>query len=179
MPDPFAELTREQRKRAQALAETFRSLGADDPEGWAYSEAAEDIPQLASFILLRKLWREAEQWSGDPEQWFGPAPDEPAPDHPEDPHAAAAQAVRRVLAAGVDRRDLMRIARAVTFDSLFSAVHTIDEGCDPDEAEDLPGWVLAEVGPDAQPTGRVVGGLHESLLTMAPPLFPGATDGQG
>jgi hypothetical protein len=172
MDDPFADLGREQRRRAAVLRERFRDLGAEDPEEWARSEVSEDIPQLATFLLLRRLWRDAECWREDPADWFGPGPVEPVPDDPEHPHDPAAQAVARALAAGVSADDLKRIARAVAYDSLFSAVHAIDEGCDPDEAEDLPGWILAEVGPDGQGTGRVVGSMHESLPGLAPPLFP-------
>lgn len=172
MTGAFEGLDSEERRRAEELAERFRALGADDPESWAASEVAEDVPQLARFLLLRRLWRDAERWTGDPADWFGPAPEAPAADHPEYPFQAAAQAVRRVLAAGADPADLARMARAIAFETLFTAVHAIDEGYDPDEAEDLPGWVLAEVGPDGESTtGRIAGGLHEDLLTMAPPLF--------
>lgn len=174
MADPFTGLDLKQRREAEKLADAFRALGADDPEGWAASEVAEDIPQLARFLLLRRLWRDAGQWTEDPAAWFGPAPDGPVEDDPERPHEPAAQAVQRALSAGVHPDDLKRIVRAVVFDACFSALHVIDEGFDPDEADALPGWVLAEVGPDGNGTGRVVGGLHESLLSMAPPLFPGA-----
>ena len=56
----FAHLSAEDRRRAEALAETFRRLGAGDPEAWALSEVEDGIPQLARFIFLRRLWRGAE-----------------------------------------------------------------------------------------------------------------------
>jgi len=39
------------------LTEIFRIAGAPDPEGWAESEASEDIPQLARYLFLRAAWR--------------------------------------------------------------------------------------------------------------------------
>jgi hypothetical protein len=179
MSDPFAALEWEQRQQAEDLAETLRALGVDDPERWAASEVTSDTPEVAPFLILRKLWEDARRWTNDPAEWFGPAPETPAPDHPEYPHPPAAQAVHRALAAGVDPRDLMRIARAIVFESFFDVVHVIDEGYEPDGGEGLPGWLLAELAADGTPTGRVVGGLHESLLVMAPPLFPGGSDGPG
>lgn len=172
--DPFAGMAPDERRRAEALAGRFSDLGADEPEQRAASEVRDGIPQLAAFLLLRRLWRDAERWGEAPAAWFGPAPAEPAPDDPEHPYEPAAQAVARALAAGVHPDDLKRIARAFVYDAYFSAVHAIDEGFDPDAGEDLPGWILAEVGPDGAGTGRAVVGLHELLLTMAPPLFPDA-----
>jgi hypothetical protein len=192
--DAFARLDREQRRRAEALAEQFRAAGAGEPEEWAVSEAAENIPQLARFLFLRRLWRSAWQWKQPPEQWFaetgpgedaGPAVEEdddeptlvPTPfdaaggagDRDEEPaFLAAQQAVRRILAAGADPEDLREVARAIFLHTAFDAVHTVDEGHDPEAGEGMPGWLLAEVGADLVLTGRVIPGLHEDLLTTEP-----------
>jgi hypothetical protein len=190
--DPFAHLRGEDRRLARELAERFRAVGAQDPEEWAASEVAEDIPQLARFLFLRCLWRSAWQWKLPPEEWFAEvAPEaETAPaaeeddDEPTlvpssyDPGAgdaggepaflAAQQAVRRMLAAGADPEDLKEVARAIFLHTAFDAVHTVDEGHDPEAGEGMPGWLLTEVGGDLVLTGRVVGGLHEDLLTTEP-----------
>jgi hypothetical protein len=44
---------------AVALRDRFSELGADEPESWARSEIVEGIPQLARFLILRKLWADA------------------------------------------------------------------------------------------------------------------------
>jgi hypothetical protein len=197
--DAFEPLDGEQRRRAEALAEQFRGLGADDPEGWAASEVAEEIPQLARFLFLRSLWRSAEQWKQPPAEWFAevePAPadeddsveeddDEPtlvpsssgevADDDGDPPFLAAHQAAQRILAAGADPEDLKEVARAIFLHTAFDAVHTVDEGHDPEAGEGMPGWLLVEVGGDLVLTGRVIPGLHEDLLTTE----PGEADGQG
>lgn len=193
MSDALESLDGEQRRRAEELAEQFRAAGADDPEGWAASEVAEDIPQLARFLFLRSLWRGAGQWKLPPETWFAEMAPQPAvedaaiaeedDDTPtlvasssdgvvdedgDPPFLAAEQAVRRILAAGVDPEDLKEVARAIFLHTAFDAVHTVDEGHDPEAGEEMPGWLLVEVGADLVLTGRVLPGLHEDLLTTEP-----------
>jgi hypothetical protein len=188
--DAFAHLSPEDQRRAQALAERFREAGAEQPEGWAASEVEDDIPQLARFIFLRRLWRGAWQWTQPPEEWFaeivpdeGPvgeedddeptlvsaSPDEAPDDEDADPpFFAAQQAVRRILAAGADPEDLKEVARAIFVHTAFDAVQTVDEGHDPRVGEGMPGWLLTEVGGDLVLTGRVIPDLHEDLLTTEP-----------
>lgn len=191
MSDAFAHLDAEQRRRAEALAERFRAAGAQAPEEWAASEVEDDIPQLARFLFLRRLWRGAGQWKLPPEAWFAEA--EPAADaapaveedddepslvqsdgaEVEDEDAepaflAARQAVERILAAGVDPEDLKEVARAVFLFTAFEAVQTVDEGHDPAAGEGMPGWLLTEVGGDLVLTGRVIPDLHQDLLTTEP-----------
>jgi hypothetical protein len=190
--DAFAHLSPADRRRAGELAERFRAAGAEQPEGWAASEVEEDIPQLARFIFLRRLWRGAWQWKQPPEEWFAeiePEPDEvpageddddeptlvsapPRDELPEDdaepPFLAAQQAVQRILAAGIDPEDLKEVARAIFLHTAFDAVQTVDEGHDPQVGEGMPGWLLTEVGADLVLTGRVIPDLHEDLLTTEP-----------
>jgi hypothetical protein len=55
----LATLPPDVRDSAVSLAERFKELGALDPEEWARSEISENIPQMARFMVLRALWREA------------------------------------------------------------------------------------------------------------------------
>jgi len=189
--DPFARLPPEDRRRAEALAERFRAAGAEAPEEWAASEVEEDIPQLARFLLLRRLWRGAWQWRRPPGEWFAEVESaedaEPAAEEDDDtptlvrstaeegadeagdpPFLAAQLAVQRILAAGVDPGDLKEVARAIFLHTAFDAVQTVDEGHDPEAGEGMPGWLLTEVGGDLVLTGRVIPDLHEDLLTTEP-----------
>jgi hypothetical protein len=180
------------------LAETFRALGAGDPETWAASEVEDDIPQLARFLFLRRLWRSAWQWKQPPEAWFAEVEADSASDgdveedddtptlvhdaydggeQDEDgdpPFLAAQQAVRRILAAGADPEDLKEVARAIFLHTAFDAVQTVDEGHDPQAGEGMPGWLLTEVGGDLVLTGRVIPDLHQDLLTTEPDEAEGA-----
>jgi hypothetical protein len=174
--DAFAHLSPADQRRAEELAERFRAAGAEEPEAWALSEVEENIPQLAGFVLLRRIWQSAEQWKLPPAGWFGePVPeDEDAsdlvdgPDGTEPAFLAAQQAVERILAAGVDPADLKEVARAVFLHTAFDVVHTVDEGYDPDAGDGLPGWLLIELDAEMTTTGRAIIGLHEDLLTTEP-----------
>lgn len=193
MSDAFAHLPPEDRKRARTLAERFRALGAGDPEAWALSEVEDEVPQLARFLFLRRLWRGADEWKLPPAGWFAerdadeaevPAEedeDEPTlvADFPEDAgevedadgepaFAAAQQAVQRILAAGADAEDLKEVARAVFIHAFYDALQALDEGFDPQAGEGLPGWLLAEISGDLMATNRVLDRLHEDLFTTEP-----------
>jgi hypothetical protein len=185
MSDAFAHLPPADRARAEALAETFRGLGAEEPEAWALSEVEDGIPQLARFIFLRRLWRGAEAWTQAPADWFVDRDPEPAEEDVDDEDSAAEasvvegedaepaffavqQAVQRILAAGADPEDLKEVARAVFLHAVFDAVQTVDEGYNPDAGEGMPGWLLTEVGGDLVLTGRMLDKLHEDLFTTEP-----------
>lgn len=125
-------------------------LGAPDPAGWAASEAREGIPQQTRFLFLRSLWPESiDVWAS--EEAISRIP-----------------AGKRLLDAGASANDLSTLLRAVAYEAAFNVIARMDEGNDPDGPEDAPGWVLLETGADAKPTGRVVGGLHEDLLSLDP-----------
>ncbi|WP_405525950.1 hypothetical protein OG592_00915 [Streptomyces avidinii] len=149
--DYLAGLDDNRRLAALALQERFAELGADEPQGWALSQLAEGIPQMARFLILRRLWSESiNQW--------------------EEPSAIdAIPATHRLLASGADRSDIAKVARAVAFESIASVLNVLDEGCASDVSDDsLPGWRLQETTGDGSPTGRSLGGLHESLLETDP-----------
>jgi hypothetical protein len=185
MSDASTALSPADRRRAADLAEAFRALGAGDPEAWAASEVEENIPQLARFLFLRRIWRSAQPWTLPPADWFAERDPEPADEdgaEDDDPppvettadedaepaFLAAQQAVGRILAAGADPEDLKEVARAIFLHVAFDAVHTVDEGYDPQAPEGLPGWMLAEISGDLMTTGRVLTALHEDLLTTEP-----------
>lgn len=149
--DYLAGLDDDRRVAALALQQRFAELGADEPQGWALSEMTEGIPQMARYLILRRLWSEAiNQW--------------------EEPDAIdAIPATHRLLAAGADRSDIAKVARAAAFESIASVLNVLDEGYAPDlDDGSLPGWGLQETTRDGSPTGRSIGGLHESLLETDP-----------
>lgn len=173
----------------ESLVEKFRAVGAEQPEEWAASEVEDDIPQLARFLFLRRLWRGARQWKLPPAEWFAEVePDELPVDEEDDdeptlvpssngevadedaepPFLAAQQAVQRILAAGADPDDLKEVARAIFLHTAFDVVATVDDGHDPEAGDGMPGWLLTEVGGDLVLTGRVIPDLHEDLLTAEP-----------
>lgn len=144
------------RDSAVSLAKRFKELGAQDPEEWARSEISENIPQLARFMVLRALWREA----------ISPWMDASA--------LSDVAAAQRLIDAGADRHDVLLVARAGAYEAVAAAVHILDEGGDPDARESDLGWHLVETDAECKPTGREIGGLHESLLETDPSGNEGA-----
>ncbi|NRQ30711.1 hypothetical protein HII36_02515 [Nonomuraea sp. NN258] len=139
------------RAKVRTLQNLFAALGADDPQGWAASEISEDIPQLARFLALRRIWPDLIN------AWAAPGALENIP------------AAARLLAAGANPADLARVAQVAAYETAFGLLHTLTaSGRDDDAPADAPGWSLMETTPSGELTGRAVRSLHEDLLTMDP-----------
>ena len=154
--DWLASLGDADRERATALLTKFREAGCADPEAWVHSEITEDIAQLARLLLLRALWKQVIQgWQ-------------------EAPRFDAFPPALRLIEAGADQEDVRLLCGSVALDALHTALYQINFGedidGDPLTEKDLPGWRLMEraAGSDHELTGRAVGFLHESLLSVDP-----------
>jgi hypothetical protein len=162
------------RSRAQHLITRMRALGASDAEEWVRSEVQENIPQLARFLVLRRLWRYIDNWRDESAnyvpQFIAEAEHDPA-----GYFADAGLAMKRMMDAGVTAEDIGRVARMVAYEATFDVLNTIDEGYDWEAGDDLPGWVLVETHTTGEPTERYVQGLHESILSMDPSGREGKT----
>jgi hypothetical protein len=155
--DWLASLEDADRERAIALLAKFREASCSDgSEAWVYSEIVEDFAQLARFLLLRALWKQVIQ------------PWREAPPFDEFPPAL------RLIEAGADQEDIRLLCGSVALDTLSTALYQLNYGedldLDPLAEHDLPGWRLMERAPgsDHELTGRDVGFLHESLLSVDP-----------
>ncbi|MBE1588695.1 hypothetical protein ACFPOI_54845 [Nonomuraea angiospora] len=111
---------------------------------------AENIPQLARFLALRHIWPTLING------WAATSARESVP------------AAERLLAAGADRTDLVRVARSVAYETAFALLYSITAHGYDDEAPDAPGWRLMETTPAGELTGRSLQALHEDLLSMDP-----------
>ena len=163
----LAGLTQAERERALKLAEQLRANGCAAPELWVRSEVSENFCQFATYLILSRLWRcEIDgPWSETPETWIKefsrtvgqtrlPVFDD------------AAAALRRLQEARVSPKDLGAVARLVAYSTAFGVLNLLDEGSDQDAVGDTPGWSLRETDSDGKLTGRDIGGLHESLLSI-------------
>jgi len=162
----FSGLPEATKDQTVALIAAFKANDADQPERWARSEIAENIPQLARYLILKRIWDcEIDRWSHQPERWvneFGRYTSK----RPIPIFIDAAAAIKRLLESGADVADLGAIARLVAFGAAFRAIYHVDEGANPDAVGSVPGWCLMETAADGKLTGREVGGLHESLLSI-------------
>jgi hypothetical protein len=133
-----------------ALTQRMAELGARDPGSWARSEIGEDIPQQARYLALRCIWAKALT------RWRDGSTLRRVPE------------LARLLGQGADPDLVAAAVRVVVMEAVGDVIMVIDEGYDPDAPEDAPGWALAETDGEGNPTGRDVGGLHESLLQLDP-----------
>lgn len=141
------EMSESEVARLNALVELLRAAGADEPVGWARSEVSENIAQAARFSFLRAVWRDLERWR--------------------DPQFVDAY-LEEIELDDLARAQIRKVLARVAFQVSFEVVMVIDNGEDLDGPEGMPGWRLMELGHDGEPTGRDVGGLHESFLEVDP-----------
>lgn len=168
MPRAWIEaLSTDDRARAERRIAELRDLGCPDPDAWARREIRDDWPQEARFALLRHLWSEAIGAWGDSHLWIDNLRDDTRA-APDPASSDAAAAVDRMLRLGVSRDDIARLARFVAYETVFSVVHTLDEGYDPEREDGLPGWALMERDPLGQVTDRPLTHLHQDLPRLAP-----------
>jgi hypothetical protein len=146
--DWLGQLPADSARRAQELRRTLTDAGCPDPAGWARSEVSENIPQAGRYRFLRQLWPQMiDGWH----DVIGNLP-----------------SAQRALEAGANRDDLVRVARAVAYETVFSLLSYLDDDQPDEAATSLPSWWLGEVGQDGVPTGRTIQGLYEDLLGLDP-----------
>jgi hypothetical protein len=129
-----------QKTAAESLRAQFGALGVTDPVNLIESEVMEDLPQLARFVLLRSLWH------GAVDGWTEPGSLDQLP------------AAQRLLAAGSDREDLVRLVRAVAYEAVFATLDELNAGGDVNVSGAEAGWVVMEPGEDGSPSGRALSG---------------------
>ena len=153
MPDPLESLTR-----------LLQFAGAPDPAGWAESEVAEDIPQLARYLFLRQAWRGVV--AGDDLPWIdrhiAMAREDPAA-----PGAGLGPALERTLSHGCSKEDLVQIARTAQWELLNRLCYLLSDPSIEEPALQHVAWALVEVDPSGH-RGREIRGLHESVLETDP-----------
>lgn len=106
---------------ADALTEQFRSLGVNDPDGWARSQQSEGIDQISRATLLRAL---ADIIADAPYFWNGQT----------GPHAAdqVRLAAARIAASDVSPDDLALVLQATTWEVVFSILSLLDSASEPE-----------------------------------------------
>jgi hypothetical protein len=149
------------------LTEVFRRLGAKDPEGWASSEIEEGLPQLATYVFLRQAWTNVADENDD--SWIDRLVEQ-SNEKSNQPCAAIGPALKRLLAKGVDRRDIVDVVRGMQYELLFALCYQLDDPGIVDFLDDsMPQveWGLFRLDDNGEPATQIAG-LHESVLEFDP-----------
>ena len=153
------------RAEAEKLIATLAELDCPDPEAWARRQLRDHLPQVSRLLLMRHLWSDSINSWRDSELWITNLVED-SEDNPEGPFSSAGVALARILDSGADPSDIAQLARFIAYQSVFSAVHTLDVGFDSDRDGELPGWALVERDPLGNITGKVLAGLHNELPSL-------------
>jgi hypothetical protein len=159
--DVIASLSEAGGRQLTELTERLRVAGARDPQSWALSEVREDIAQMTRFLFLRGVWRRMQSCADE---------------------ALTSSLGNKLRRDGAGEDDLHEFVQQALGRLAFDVLYLIDEpagtswGSRPerDVGNDDRRWKLTEVEPDGRPTGRDVGGLHESLSDSDPAGQEGA-----
>jgi hypothetical protein len=156
------------------LVEAFRAMGAADPEGMASSQLDDGVPELHRFAFLKRLWDQVVN-PGDT-KWIGQTVDQAAALGEDDPQAAAGPALRRILAAGVEPIDIIKVVWAAQAEMVYNIAFQPDDpgfavaqlprhgGMEEDDAM----WGLFAVNEAGKPK-QLIEGLHEVWTEIVPP----------
>jgi len=167
----YESLDDKTRKTADQKIEILKQFNADDPLGWVSSEMRENIPQVARFLFLHRV--RSEVLNGYLPFALPESMDFEKSLPPLKRLQVGEEAFTRLIASGVNREDLVRIARAAACSAAFNFVEVLDGiSCsDNDNAVDSPNWALMEIVKEndkQESTGRILGGLHESIWGLYP-----------
>lgn len=148
----------------ERLTEIFRSLGANEPEAWAFSQTDEGINQLGRFLFLRQAWKRVlddgdESWIDAQISYSQKAQDAPG--------AGTGKALERLLKMGCTREDITSVVRGMQYDLLFGLCDLIDDPGELEEPVSDISWALFQVDEDENPTAPIES-LHESVLELDP-----------
>jgi hypothetical protein len=168
----YKSLDDEARKIADDKIEILKKFNADDPLGWVSSEMRENIPQVARFLFLHRVRSEvlngylqfAIPENAEFEKSLSPLAR----------MKVGEEAFNRLIESGINREDLIRVARAAACRATFNFVEMLDGVTFPDEFEDLynaPSWSIMEIVEEngkRKLTGRILDGLHESICGLYP-----------
>lgn len=154
LPDNIAELTK-----------LFHKLGAQDSESWAKSQIREGILQLQRYLFLRQAWKHVFQ--EDDGIWVDSQIQE-SERYPTGPYAGVGDALKRAVANGTPKQDLIDIVRGAQTELLFQFCSLLDDpGFSEPEFEGFA-WGLFEVDENDNPIPPRIGSLYESVLATDP-----------
>ena len=151
----------ETRKIADQKIRILKKFNADDPLGWVSSEMRENIPQVTHFLFLHRV--RSEVLNGYIQFTIPENPEFEKSVPPLARMKVGEEAFNRLVESGVNREDLVRVARAAACTATINFVEMLDGVSFPDEFENLenaPDWAIMEIVEENNKrkfTGRMIG----------------------
>jgi hypothetical protein len=161
----FEALPDADKERTNILMAQFKAVNAPAARAWVRSEISENLPQLATFLFLHDVWVHIDSVVDEADMWIGDAllptanPDLPL-------FTDAGHALRKMKEAGLSQAEIVAVARLAAYNTAWGIVHSLDRERAFQAGEGSPGWRLMETNAAGELTGRDLGGLHESLLSL-------------
>jgi hypothetical protein len=143
-------LAEEKQNAARAMLAKLDSFGeVGEIREIIRGELDQDVPELARFILLRRIWLDLiRSWSDSDGDLRSPS-------------------VERLVDQGAILSDVSNLAQTIAYETAFGLLSLLDIGQDA-VMGDTPRWRIVEIDDGGRPTGRALSGLHESLLGADP-----------
>ncbi|WP_152541021.1 hypothetical protein [Sulfitobacter noctilucae] len=91
--------------------------------------------------------------------------------NPAEPFSGQGQAIERMLSLGVSRSDIVDLVRSSQVEAISRLCYFLDDPSlcnEENERVRSVGWALVVTNEDFEPTDKVIGGLHESVLETDP-----------
>src|SRR5688500_14590088 len=111
--------------KREDLIEAFRALGAADPEALASSQLDDGVPELHRFAFLKRLWDQVANPANT--RWIEQAVAQGKSLGEDDPQAAAGPALQRMLAAGVDPTDIIKVVWSAQAEMIYNVAFQLDD----------------------------------------------------
>lgn len=115
------------------LIEAFRALGAADPESLASSQLEDRVPELHRFAFLKRLWDQVADTQST--KWIEQTIEQAKGLGEDDPQAAAAPALKRMIDAGVDPNDILKVVWCAQAEMIYNIAFQLDD----------PGFAVAQL----------------------------------
>ncbi|MBI5725881.1 MAG: hypothetical protein HZA50_18115 [Planctomycetes bacterium] len=150
----------------------LKKFNAYAPLAWVESEMNENIPQVARFLFLHCV--RSEVINGYSNFKIPDNDDFEKSIPPYKRLEVGEEALNRLIAAGVNREDIVRVARAAVCTAAFNFVAMLDRCSGPpdvDKVANAPDWALMEIvkkDGERKLSGRMLDGLHESIYNLYP-----------
>ena len=160
--------------KREDLIEAFRALGAADPEALASSQLDGRVPELHRFMFLKRLWDQVADTQST--KWIEQTIARAEGLGEDDPQSAAAPALQRMLAAGIDTNDILKVVWCAQAEMIYNIAFQLD---DPEFAvaqlpqhggmqEEDALWGLFAVNEGGKPK-QLLEGFHEIWASIVPP----------